>query len=155
METTFQKISRKTGRKPVECKCQACQMQCLTCPCLGTPEDIERLIDAGYREKLALTDWYVGMMMGVIGHPVPMVQALQTETGCIFLQNGLCELHNKGLKPTEGRLSHHSTRLDNFKPHKSISWNVAKEWIRPENESIIRRIIDKMTIKTDNQKVIE
>ena len=63
----------------------------------------------------------------------------------IFYHNGLCELHDKGLKPTEGRLSHHSTRLDNFKASKSISWNVAKEWLSEENAEVIERVADKFS----------
>ena len=128
-ETQLQRIIRKTGRKPCECKCSLCRMQCHT-PCLGTPQDIERLIDAGY---------------AVIDIPIPMIQAVAGDEYCIFYHNGLCELHDKGLKPTEGRLSHHSTRLDNFKASKSISWNVAKEWLSEENAEVIERVADKFS----------
>lgn len=38
-ETQLQRIIRKTGRKPVQCKCRLCKQQCHT-PCLGTPQDI-------------------------------------------------------------------------------------------------------------------
>lgn len=141
-ETSFQRIMRKTGRKPVQCKCQLCKMQCHT-PCLGTPEDIERIIDAGYSDKLAATYWVAGMVMRVVDFPVPMIQPVASEDYCAFFQNGLCELHDKGLKPTEGRLSHHSISLDNFKPSKSIAWNVAKEWLIEENADVISRVIDK------------
>ena len=108
-ETQLQRIIRKTGRKPCECKCSLCRMQCHT-PCLGTPQDIERLIDAGYADRLAPTLWGAGIIMGVIDIPIPMIQAVAGDEYCIFYHNGLCELHDKGLKPTEGRLSHHSTR---------------------------------------------
>ena len=50
-ETVLQRIMRKTGRKPCQCKCSLCKEQCHT-PCLGTPEDIEKIIDAGYGDKL-------------------------------------------------------------------------------------------------------
>lgn len=102
METTLQHIIRRTGKKPISCKCKQCQQQCRTCPCLGTPSDIERLIDAGYSEQLAEMDWCVGQLVGAIPYPIPMVQAIQTDTGCIFFHDGLCVLHDKGLKPTEG-----------------------------------------------------
>ena len=95
-ETTFQRIVRRTGKKPTDCKCRLCQQQCRVCPCLGTPEDIERLIDAGYAGKLALTDWCVGQMVGAVPYPITMVQAQQTDEGCIFFHDGLCELHDKG-----------------------------------------------------------
>ena len=45
----------------------------------------------------------VGMIMGVIDIPIPMIQAIAYKEYCIFYHNGLCELHEKGLKPTEGR----------------------------------------------------
>ena len=95
-ESTLQKIARKTGRKVSFCKCNECKKQCTT-PCLGTPEDIEKIIDAG-------------------------------------------------LKPTEGKLSHHSTRIDNFKASKSISWQIAKEWIDPKNNATIQRIKEKLNV---------
>lgn len=93
-ETQLQRIIRKTGRKPCECKCSLCRMQCHT-PCLGTPQDIERLIDAGYADRLAPTLWGAGIIMGVIDIPIPMIQAVAGDEYCIFYHNGLCELHDK------------------------------------------------------------
>ena len=107
METALQRIIRKTGRRPVECRCRLCRQQCRI-PCLGTPEDILRLLKAGYRERLATT---------------------------------LCELHAAGLKPTEGRLSHHTITMENLKFGMSLSWNVAKEWLDERNFDTIREIV--------------
>lgn len=140
-ETTFQKIIRRTGRKPVECKCQACVKQCRT-PCLGTPEDIMRLIEAGYIDRLAVTGWSVGLVLGRLNRIIPMVQPIANNGFCVFHKDGLCELHGLGLKPTEGRLSHHSTKADNINFRKSLSYNVAKEWEDPAN----RELIDKITL---------
>ena len=136
---------RKTGRRPIECKCQKCKQQCKT-PCLGTPEDILRLIKAGYKERLAITHWWVGIARGKLDFPVIMIQARQEENGyCTFFRDGLCELHDLGLKPTEGRLSHHSITKENFKFGKSLSWNVAKEWMDMRNGEIVEEIIRHMT----------
>lgn len=145
METSLQRIMRKTGRKPIECKCQKCKQQCKT-PCLGTPEDILRLINAGYKERLAITHWWVGIARGKLDFPVIMIQARQEENGyCTFYHDGLCELHDLGLKPTEGRLSHHSITKENFKFGKSLSWNVAKEWMDMRNGDTVHEIIRHMT----------
>lgn len=132
---TFKKIMQKSGRMPTSCACDRCKQQCRT-PCLGTPEDIQKLIEAGYGSRLALTEWRVGMMLGVIDRPVMMIQALVEENGwCTFrTPDGLCELHDKGLKPTEGRLSHHTIALDNFDPKRSLAWLVAKEWLPLQKE---------------------
>lgn len=143
-ETSLSRIMRKTGRKISQCKCSLCKKQCRT-PCLGTPEDIERIIDAGYKSHLAVTYWGAGIVLGVIDRPILMVQIKDKDnSGCSFFKNGLCELHDKGLKPTEGKLSHHTLSLDNFNPKKSIAWHVAKEWLDEDNADIIYRITQKL-----------
>lgn len=145
IESQLHRIMRKTGRKPTQCKCKLCQEQCHQ-PCLGTPQDILGLIDAGYADRLTPTAWVAGMVMGVCPAPVPMVQARLEEDGwCTFFKDGLCELHDKGLKPTEGRLSHHTIRADNWSPKRSISWHVAREWLLPDNGAEIVEICNKMT----------
>lgn len=130
-ETLYQKIQRKTGRKPTECKCNLCKMQCKT-PCLGTPEDMQRIIDAGYADRVSESLWAVGMMHGLCDFPVPNIASNydKQKKACTFFTNGLCELHEKGLKPTEGKLSHHTTRLDNFNIKKSLAWTIIKEWLK-------------------------
>ena len=141
-ESTWEKIARRTGRKPISCKCQKCQDQCRHTVCLGTPEDIEKLIQAGYIDRLIKTYWGAGMIFGHLSYPILMIQAQETDGGCTFFRNGLCELHDINLKPTEGRLSHHTLKVDNWTFKKSIAWNVAKEWIDPHNAETIKRIFD-------------
>lgn len=143
MESTFEKIIRKSGKKPVACKCEQCKNQCRTCPCLGTPADIEKIIDAGYGNKIFLTTWAAGILMRVTDKPVMMYQAEMTKEGCAFLQNGLCSLHDLGLKPTEGRLSHH-TQEAIVPASKNLPWIVAKEWLDPQNAETILRIHQKL-----------
>ena len=125
----------KSGRKPTSCACEKCRNQCKT-PCLGTPEDIERLIEAGYGNRLSPTEWWAGSLMGVVKGPVLMIQAKREDNGwCTFRRpDGLCELHDKGLKPTEGRLSHHTMGLDNFDPRRNLAWLVAQEWLPLQKE---------------------
>ena len=148
-ESQLQRIIRKTGHKPIQCKCKLCQQQCHM-PCLGTPQDILKLIKAGYADRLLWTGWAAGMMIGVTDHVIPMLQAKNEGDWCTFFHDGLCELHDKGLKPTEGRLSHHSMRLDKWVPKRSISWNVAKEWEDEDNIPVILEILNELKITTDS-----
>jgi hypothetical protein len=97
-------------------------------------------MDAGYTDKLALTQWAVGLFLGKLPFSIPMVQIQQTDKGCVFFKDGLCELHDLELKPTEGRLSHHDTKLENFIFELSLSWNVAKQWLDKNNLSKILKI---------------
>lgn len=139
-ESILQKIIRRTGRKPSACKCEVCRNQCRT-PCLGTPDDILRLIEAGHQDKLAVTYWCVGMFLGRLNYPIVMVQVVTTDKGwCVFYHDGLCELHDKGLKPTEGRLSHHSLSHENYSFSKSLTYHVAKEWLEKDNIPVIEKI---------------
>lgn len=108
------------GKSYVEtvCSCEKCVNMCkYTRPCWGTPEEFERIIDAGYGRKLML-DWWIaspniyflsGAIIGYEGQrapPIPMGQ-------CAFLdKNNRCELHDKGLKPTEGRVVIHDQGYD-------------------------------------------
>jgi hypothetical protein len=145
-ESQLQYVVRKTGRKPVQCKCKSCQTQCHA-PCLGTPQDILRLIDAGYGDRLTTTEWAAGVIMGCTTHIVRMVQARIDGGWCTFFHDGLCELHDLGLKPTEGRLSHHSIKLENWIPKKSISWNVARLWEEPSCQHIVEKIYNAINSK--------
>lgn len=145
-ETSLQKIMRKTGRHLVQCDCKLCQRQCQQTPCLGTPEDILKLIEAGYGENIKPTDWSAGQVMGVTKEIIPMYQLLMTPTGCIFFESGHCKIHHTGLKPTEGKLSHHSHKVDNYVPKKSLAWNVVKEWLDPANAGTIRNIEELLNI---------
>lgn len=115
------------------------------------PEDIGRLIEAGYEDRLAATEWRAGIVLGVTDKVVNMVQARREDNGwCTFFHDGKCELHDKGLKPTEGKLSHHSLRLDNFNPKRALSWLIAKEWMQ-FNDNLESLILESLiTEKNDN-----
>lgn len=141
MESEFQHISRKTGRKPVSCKCQDCKNQCRTVSCLGTPSDILKILEAGFVQEIKPTDWLAGKeTLKVIDHVIDMFTPGYDHQGCIFFDNGLCKLHDLNLKPTEGRLSIHTVSPTNLVPHKSIAYHVAKTWLDPKNEPIIQKI---------------
>lgn len=137
MESTFHKIIRKTGKKPTYCKCKLCKMQC-SHPCLGTPDDMILLMMEGYGKRVMKIFWDGAIEFGLYDEPIPMLTPLYDEQkkSCTFFTDGLCELHDLGLKPTEGKLSHHSTTAENFNVKKSIGWAVAKEWINISDEQL-------------------
>ncbi len=82
-----------------ECKCKICVEMCRDVPCWGTPDDIQALINAGYRNKLKVQYWKNGLTSTYIVIPT----SKEHKRCCIFLENDLCMLHDKGLKPTEAR----------------------------------------------------
>ena len=139
---------RQSESHPTACSCSQCQRMCRI-PCIGTPEDIERLVDAGYTDRLAPTEWLVGKLAGLIDRPIYMIQPEQRGGWCTFFHNGLCELHDKGLKPTEGKLSHHADQITHKGQDLSdnMTWLVAKEWIMDENLPTIVRLCEKIKSK--------
>lgn len=122
---------------PTECDCDKCSRMC-TAPCCGTIEDMQNLIDAGYGNRLMLDDWpddndiIKPAMKGHEGGKAPW--DVRTEEGCTFWKDGKCELHQSGLKPTQGKLAHHDNdyfQLKEIENFISDSWgkDEAKEFI--------------------------
>ena len=105
--TEQERIKALVKREQSECSCNQCVEMCRRAPCLGTPQDILNLIEAGHVDKLSAGMWAAGIVAGIA--PIMMVQLTLTKTGCIMFnaQEGKCTLHDTGLKPLEGKLAIH------------------------------------------------
>ena len=90
--------------KESECSCDTCKSMCKT-PCIGTPEEMLAISKAGFSKRLAVTSWATGLILGTHDRVVTIIAPLfdQKKGFCTFYQDGMCELHSLGLKPTEGR----------------------------------------------------
>lgn len=127
--TELEKIEHASGLKRSECSCGRCVQMCKTAPCIGTPQDILNIVNAGYRDRVAVTCWAAGEKYGVPRLYI-MAPLYDNDRGCCsFLdKNGLCELHDQGLKPTEGKLA--SCTVDQVAPGKHPpNWVVAATWV--------------------------
>lgn len=143
-EEVFERIANQVGKHDCSCSCEECRKMCQRTPCLGTPQDILALIDAGYVDKLSYVGWAAGMLLDHIPAPIPMIQIDVNKDGsCVFYHNGKCELHDNGLKPTEGKLSHHDISIIELKKEYNISYQVAIEWIKDENYEVVKEIVGK------------
>lgn len=111
------------------CTCQKCQNMCKT-PCLGTPDDIYKIIKAGFEDKLTPILWGFGILAGTHNYPVPMVQAKVENGYCVFFKKGRCSLHDLDLKPTEGALPHCKEKTPTSKEEllETPIYKVVKEW---------------------------
>lgn len=128
---------------PSECRCARCVQMCRNAPCLGTPQDIERLMDAGHYVRLRPTRWTAGRGNGV--PEIRMIQVERTKGGaCAMLANGRCTLHAAGLKPTEGVLAcHEAVRLD-----ESPTYAVALTWIQECNLPLVASLFVRLALET-------
>lgn len=74
---------------------------------------------------------------------------------CLFRRpDGLCELHDRGLKPTEGVLaSCKVVEEDNIPTYEtSVLRAVAHEWVKVENFATIMRVVFKFLHENERRK---
>lgn len=133
-------IEELEAYKKIECACEVCRKFCEFRPCWGTPEEIKRLIEAGFGSRLML-DWFsdetpagrdililTPAITGAEGQPAPFSPL----GNCTFLKNKLCEIHH--LKPIEGRAASHLMRNELIKTHVIL----AKCWETAEAQALIK-----------------
>lgn len=137
------------------CACAVCVGFCQKHPCLGTPEEAEKLLDAGFADRMMLDCWYYPSM----SHPektenVYRVQpagkgnegkqagfwAPFKEWPCTMLtEEGKCLLHDPGLKPLEGRVaSHEKIETGHDEVEKLGAWLEA-QWDTPRGRRVVER----------------
>ena len=157
MKEEVERIKKLVGidhnRWEQPCTCDKCKNMCKV-PCIGTPKDIEAIIDAGYADRLKETMWMVGYL-AVKEKPIAMIQPTEKDGWCAFRRpDGLCELHDRGLKPTEGVLaSCKVVKEDNVPTYEtSVLRAVAHEWVKVENFATIMRVVFKFLHENERRK---
>jgi hypothetical protein len=126
---------------PKECACEKCSRMCHA-PCCGTPEDIDKLIDKGFANRLSFDDlpdvsgidMIKPALKGYEGGRAPW--EVSSVSGCTFWKNGLCELHESGLKPIQGKLVIHGMPDED---HKQIQDMLVKSWKTKKAEQVIEK----------------
>lgn len=133
MKEEVERIKKLVGidhnRWEQPCTCDKCKNMCEV-PCIGTPKDIEAIIDAGYADRLK-DGW------------------------CAFRQpDGLCELHDRGLKPTEGVLASCKVVEEDDIPtyETSVLRAVAHEWVKVENFGNVMKVVFKFLHENERRK---
>lgn len=104
--------------------CSGCQRgvdMCKHCPCIGTPDEIEKLMNSGYASKLMIctysgtkessrrsenpfTENVIYLTPAKIGKESKTTGIAEAGT-CTFLIDDKCSLHDKGLKPIQGKMA--------------------------------------------------
>lgn len=159
MKEEVERIKKLVGidhnRWEQPCTCDKCKNMCEV-PCIGTPKDIEAIIDAGYADRLKETMWMVGYL-AVKEKPIAMIQPTEKDGWCVFRRpDGLCELHDRGLKPTEGVLaSCKVVKEDNVPTYEtSVLRAVAHEWVMAAKRAEICERYDKKIRQAEAEKKI-
>lgn len=157
MKEEVERIKKLVGidhnRWEQPCTCDKCKNMCEV-PCIGTPKDIEAIIDAGYADRLKETMWMVGYL-AVKEKPIAMIQPTVKDGWCAFRQpDGLCELHDRGLKPTEGVLASCKVVEEDDIPtyETSVLRAVAHGWVKVENFGNVMKVVFKFLHENERRK---
>jgi hypothetical protein len=134
-------IEEATGLPESACSCNRCQGACHIIPCIGTPQDILNLVNNGHTDKLIRTTWLAGVRVGM--PPVEMIQIRydhQRRRCPMLTDQGLCSLHQDGLKPLEGKLSscYRPPGFDKSRPEPGQI--IAAMWAEPYFQPTVRLI---------------
>jgi hypothetical protein len=134
----IERINKIKNFKTTECACEICIQMCKDRPCWGTPEDVQKIIDAGYQDRL-MKDWWVAepniliLSPAIVGYEGKCAPSWP-EGKCTFLsESNMCEIHE--LKPLEGRVAIHSGSEDNM--HKVT----AMTWDNEESQNFVNSVI--------------
>jgi hypothetical protein len=123
------------------CSCGTCQGMCSKSrPCWGTPADMQKLIEAGYGDSL-MGDWFSDLegdihllspaLVGREGKMAPIIPIGK----CTFFNSGKCDLHDFGLKPSEGKKIH--CKMDPGTAW-SIHMEVVEAWRTEEGRKLVK-----------------
>lgn len=117
-------------KKEISCTCDECKAMCQR-PCWPTPEEAQHLINAGYGGQLMQDYWYrKGNDIKLL---CPAINGYEGRFSPSW-PNGLCQLHDLGYKPLEGRKS-----LCQDKTPKKLHKKIAKMWDNSEAQEIVRK----------------
>ena len=141
MATELELIEKKTNLKSCTCSCDKCVTMCRTAVCIGTPLDIAKIILAGHIDKLVMTLWGAGSKYG-IHDKIDMIQLVfdsEKKQCCMLNENNLCNLHDAGIKPSEGKMADCSRSVvteNEIPPALVVAWS----WRVEENYPLIMLI---------------
>lgn len=126
------------------CACDQCRDMCHR-PCWPTPEEAQVLIDAGYGHLL-MNDWWIGdswldesadiqlLCPAAPGRESKLAAGWPGETGCSMQKDGLCQLHDLGLKPAEGRFA---SCAEESMP--TLHHEIAQTWNDEAGQELVRQ----------------
>ncbi len=130
-----------------ECSCSLCVAACKR-PCWPTPAEVLKLIEAGFAKQLMLDYWHADENISILcpanpgyeGCSAPEISIFDIlsgynplKSGCIFLEDKKCKLHDLKLKPIEGRLTLCCQKQDGQKLHKAV----ADTWDTDEGRNVV------------------
>jgi len=141
-------MKRKKGKRPASlyekyppsepCSCDICKAFCRR-PGWWTVEEAERAMKKGYGRRMMLEIapefTFAVLSPAFKGSEGDFALQENAKSGCNFLHDGLCELHDTGLQPLECRFCHHTRNgLGPICHH-----DIAKNWQTEEGQKLVKK----------------
>jgi hypothetical protein len=125
------------------CSCEECIDMCMTYSCLPTPLEAQTMIDAGFGERMMLDTRPAAshpdikiftLLPAMAGYERKLSPMEIGISPCVFLESGLCQLHDIGMKPLEGRVAIHGQETE----RERIFFNMLKgQWDTPYGRRVV------------------
>lgn len=129
------KLEEILGRMTRDTEASHTPELCRQVPCLGTPDDMARLIRTGYGDMLCRS-LVVGIERGTktsAQHHLPIVQLRHNDGGCVMFQRGECLLRHAGLTPIQGRIHNAAGEILDRDMKHLVILRIVSAWADPQN----------------------
>lgn len=121
-----------------DCSCDICKKFCIR-PGWWTVKEAAKAMKAGYGKRMMLEiapDFTIGVLSPAFkGCEGNFALQEYSCSGCNFLNDGLCELHDAGYQPLECRFCHHTRSGQGLLCHDDI----AKDWRTQEGQELVKK----------------
>lgn len=119
-----------------DCTCEWCVSCCMKMPCWGTPDEIRNIINAGLGAALMVVETHhdgdIQVLCPSSSGRNDYYNYWPVRGKCVFVDDdNRCELHDRGLKPLEGRVTLHG------KDHVGLHEYVRATWQTYEGYAVI------------------
>lgn len=141
----------------VECQnCKEGVKMCHRNPCMGTVDQMQTIINAGYGSNLMLEIWHKEvrynknvqfLYAATEGHNAKFSPFKKGGT-CIFLKDNKCSIHS--IKPAEGKWS--CCKIENKSVYEKWIVELIKDWDTPKGKNLIRRWRNQVKLKGKRPK---
>lgn len=130
--TPSEDILKQCNAKVSNCCCDVCKSMCYQCPCIGTPLEMQNIVQAGFHRDVMITKLANPIVINKYGHPITIlaINFDEKKGHCSMLENGLCKLHNLGLKPLEGRTAICNSEKETTMASYRVYTAICDEWIK-------------------------
>jgi hypothetical protein len=127
------------------CTCERCKDMCRRRVCWPTPEQAERIINAGFADRMMLDYWEGNQRIYIVapaskGNEAAVSPWWPGGPCCLQGEDGLCQIHSLGLKPVEAMVAYCGDSGDKEKEaaYDELHEAVAMDWDSAKGRKVVK-----------------